>query len=57
MAAFSSAFAVAVFGQFDLWLGLAAAIVGILFWIVGLFFLNWIFERYLKDIDQPDKQS
>lgn len=38
----------------QIWTGLAAAIVGILFWIVGLYVLHWIFERYLKDIDQPE---
>lgn len=42
-----------VFGIPRLWLGLIAAIIGILFWIVGIALLNWIFERYLKDIDTP----
>lgn len=38
----------------QVWVGLAAAIIGILFWVVGLLVANWVFEHYLRDIDQPE---
>lgn len=36
------------------WEGLLSAILGILFWIVGLAILYVIYERYLKDKDRPE---
>lgn len=43
-----------VFGLPRLWLGAIAAVVGLMFWIVGFVALNWIFERYFRDADRPD---
>ncbi len=38
----------------DFWRGLITAVIGVLFWFVGLAVLYVIYERYLKDKDRPN---
>lgn len=42
-----------VFGIPRLWVGAIAAVVGLMFWIVGLVALHWLFERYVREADAP----
>lgn len=45
---------VAVLDLPEFWEGLFTALLGISFWIVALAVLYLIYERYLKDKDQPE---
>lgn len=38
-----------VFGLPRVWVGAIAAVVGLLFWIVGLVALHWLYERYVAE--------
>lgn len=33
----------------SVWLGAVAAVVGLVFWVVGLYVLHLVFERYVRD--------
>lgn len=46
-----------VFGLPRLWVGAIAAVVGLMFWIVGLVALNYLFERYVRDDDGSPGES
>ncbi len=39
------------FGLPRVWFAFITAIIGLLFWIVGLLVLNFLYEHYLKDAD------
>ncbi|MFW6447954.1 MAG: hypothetical protein ACOC0X_00265 [Halobacteriota archaeon] len=39
----------AAFGLSSVWLGAIAAVIGLLFWVVGLYVLHLVFERYVRD--------
>lgn len=45
----ASAIVPAAFGLSSIWLGAIAAVVGLCFWVVGLYVLHLVFERYVRD--------
>lgn len=40
-----------VFGMSRIWIAFVTAIIGLLFWVVGLLVLNYLYEHYLKDAE------
>lgn len=48
-----SALSVAIIETPEFWYGLISAIIGVLFWFVALGALYLLYERYLKEKDQP----